>query len=82
MPPLSDWSASFLLLVLFLSLDWKHWRRSLVAAIPALVLIFAVELAPASFLTTFSALGGQDVVGWSDALSVGNNGRLTMVDLF
>ncbi len=70
-----------ILLVLFLSLDWKNWRRSLVAAIPALVLIFAVELAPASFLTTSEPLYNK-IIGWSDALSVGNNGRLTMATYF
>ncbi len=73
--------AALSLLVLVLSLDWKHWRRNLVAAIPALALIFVVELAPATFLTTFDVVGNP-IVGWSDVISVANNGRLTMVAYF
>jgi len=68
-------------LVLLLSFDWRHWRRGLIASLPALALIFVIELAPGSFLNTFQILG-KEVVGWSDALSVGNNGRFTMVAYF
>ena len=68
-------------LVLLLSFDWRHWRRGLIASLPALALLFVIELAPGSFLNTFQILG-KEVVGWSDALSVGNNGRFTMVAYF
>ncbi|MCX5869448.1 MAG: sulfatase-like hydrolase/transferase [Deltaproteobacteria bacterium] len=68
-------------LVLIVSLDWRNWRRGLIASLPALALILVVELAPGSFLTAFQSLG-SDVVEWSDALSVGNNGRFTMVAYF
>ncbi|MFH2123350.1 MAG: LTA synthase family protein [Pseudomonadota bacterium] len=78
---LAGLAAIIFLLVLFLSLDWKHWRRSLVASIPALLLIFAVELAPATFLSTSEPLYNK-IIEWSDALSVGNNGRLTMATYF
>lgn len=66
---------------LFLSLDWRRWRRNLIAALPAIILLCAVEFNPNSFLTAFQALG-KNVVDWSDADSVGNNGRFTMITYF
>lgn len=74
-------AAAIAFLVLVLSLDWRHWRRSLLAAVPALALILVIELAPGSFLATFDIVG-KKVVGWSDVLSVANNGRLSMIAYF
>ncbi|MEK6202074.1 MAG: LTA synthase family protein [Desulfobulbaceae bacterium] len=68
-------------LVLLLSIDWQRWRRGLIVALPALALIFVVQFAPGRFLSAFQNLG-KDVVTWSDASSVANNGRLTMVAYF
>ncbi|MBW6521438.1 MAG: LTA synthase family protein [Desulfoarculaceae bacterium] len=68
-------------LVLLLSIDWRHWRRSLIVALPLLALILTIEVAPDRFLTTFHIVG-KDVIGWSDAGSVANNGRLTMIAYF
>ena len=69
------------LVVLLASLDWNGWRRCLVAAIPALALIFVVKLAPGSFLTTFDMVGNK-IVSWSDVISVANNGRFSMLAYF
>ena len=69
------------LLVLMLSLDWRHWRRGLIASLPLLALIGVVELAPGKFLDAFDFLG-KDVMEWSDALSVSNNGRFAMIAYF
>lgn len=68
-------------LVLLLSLDWQRWRRSLIVALPALALIFVIQFAPGRFLSAFDIVGNK-IVSWSDATSVANNGRFTMVAYF
>lgn len=67
--------------VLLLAIDWHHWRKGLLATLPLLALIMAVTLTPGRFLSTFHLIG-KDVVDWSDANSVANNGRFTMVAYF
>ncbi len=67
--------------VFLLALDWKNWRRGLLVALPALVLILAVEFTPGRVLTMFQLIA-KDVTDWSDADSVANNGRLTMAAYF
>lgn len=63
------------------SLDLRRWRPSCVAALPALLLLGTIYVAPETFLTTFQFLG-REVVTWSDEVSVGNNGRLSMLGYF
>lgn len=69
-------------LLLFFSLDWKHWRRGLIAALPMLAFFSVVEFAPDRFLDTFHHHLGRRVVEWSEADSVGLNGRFTMAAYF
>jgi phosphoglycerol transferase MdoB-like AlkP superfamily enzyme len=66
---------------LLAAINWKNWRRGLIAAIPMLILYVAVEIIPGRFLTVFNSVS-KEVVDWSDAMSVENNGRLSMLAYF
>ncbi len=64
-----------------LSLDWRRGRRSLLIALPALAFILCMEFFPGRFLGAFQSLA-RPVTDWSDANSVADNGRFTMVAYF
>lgn len=62
-------------------LDLRRWRPTCLVALPALALLGHLYLTPNSFIANFHALG-REVVSWSDGVSVGNNGRLSMLGYF
>ncbi len=62
-------------------IDWRHWRRAGLTALPGVALLGLIYLTPEAFLRFFHALG-REVVTWSDVVSVENNGRLAMLGYF
>ena len=63
------------------AIDYRRWRQTALVALPALLVAAAIYLTPERFLVSFHALG-REVVGWSDVVSVENNGRLAMLGYF
>lgn len=66
------------LLFLVLSLSLKRWKTVIIGALPLAALVIAVEIFPQSFINGFQ-VWGREVVNWSDAESVVNNGRFAML---
>ncbi|HBT96130.1 MAG TPA: hypothetical protein DEB25_00020, partial [Desulfobulbaceae bacterium] len=68
--------ACLLLPVLFLS--FKRWKTIIAGALPLIALVIAVAIFPQLFINGFGRLG-REIVNWSDAESVINNGRFAML---
>ncbi|MDR0477216.1 MAG: LTA synthase family protein, partial [Desulfobulbaceae bacterium] len=66
------------LLFLVFSLSLKRWKTAIFGALPLAALVIAVEIFPQQFVNAFQ-LCGREVVFWSDAESVINNGRFAML---
>jgi len=66
------------LLLLLFSLSLKRWKAIILGALPLIALITVISIFPQSFINAFQRYG-REIVNWSDAEPVINNGRFAML---
>lgn len=66
------------LAIFVLSINYRRGFAIAGGGLPLLALIATVQFFPASYATAFEKYGNE-IVSWSDAVSVENNGRLAML---
>ena len=66
------------LLFLVISLSLKRWKAIVLGSVPFVALVIAVAVFPQSFIDAFQR-HGREIVNWSDAETVINNGRFAML---
>jgi phosphoglycerol transferase MdoB-like AlkP superfamily enzyme len=64
--------------IFFWSVNYRKWKALIAGSLPLVLLIGAAEFFPLQYTTFFNKVG-REIVFWSDAVSVENNGRFMML---
>jgi len=66
------------LLAFFYSINYRNFSRIILGILPLMMLGSSVEIIPQTYASTFEKVGNE-IVLWSDSVSVENNGHFTML---